>query len=63
MARLRGRPRAARSVRPDLPARIEAVLGRAMALSPDQRYQSMQAFADELGASEEKGFLRRLFGR
>ena len=63
MARLRGRPRAARAVRPDLPGRVEAVLARAMALNPDQRYQSMQAFADELDAAEEKGFLRRLFGR
>ena len=63
MSRLRGRPRAARSVRPDLPSRLEAVLNRAMALSPDQRYQSMQAFADDLGTADEKGFFRRLFGR
>jgi serine/threonine-protein kinase len=63
LARLRGKPRSARSVRPDLPARAEAVLARALALNPDQRYQSMQQFGDELGMIEEKGFLRRLFRR
>ena len=63
MARLRGRPRAARSVRPDLPVRLEAVLTRSLALSPARRYQSMRDFADELGTAAEKGFLRRLFRR
>ncbi len=63
MTRLRGKPRAARSVRPDLPARVEAVLARALALNPEQRHQSMQAFADDLGTAKEKGFFRRLFRR
>jgi hypothetical protein len=63
MARLRGRPRAARAIRPELPARAEAVLARALALNPGQRYQRMQAFADDLGTVEERGFLKRLFGR
>ncbi len=63
MARLRGKPRPARSVRPGLPARAEAVLMRALALKTDQRYQSMRAFGDDLGTIQEKGFLRRLFGR
>lgn len=63
MARLRGKPRAARSVRPELPARAEAVLARALALKPEQRYQSMFQFGEDLGTVEEKGFLRRLFGR
>jgi len=63
MARLRGKPRSARSVRPDLPARAEAVLLRALALKCDQRYQTMQGFAEYLGTIAEKGFLRRLFGR
>ena len=63
MARLRGKPRSARSVRPDLPPRAESVLSRSLALKPDQRYQTMQAFAEDLGSIEEKGFLRRLFGR
>jgi serine/threonine protein kinase len=63
MARLRGKPRSARSVRPDLPARAEAVLLRALALKCDQRYQTMQGFAEDLGTIAEKGFLRRLFGR
>jgi serine/threonine-protein kinase len=63
LARLRGKPRSARSVRPDLPARAEAVLARALALKPEQRYQSMHQFGEDLGTMEEKGFLRRLFGR
>jgi serine/threonine protein kinase len=63
MARLRGKPRLARAVRPDLPPRVEVVLSRALALKPDQRYQTMQAFAEDLGTIEEKGFLRRLFNR
>jgi serine/threonine-protein kinase len=63
MARLRGKPRSARSVRPGLPARAEAVLMRALALRTDQRYQSMRAFGDDLGTIQAKGFLRRLFGR
>ncbi len=63
MARLRGKARPARSVRPDLPARVDAVLGRALALKADQRYQSMRAFAEDLETVEEKGFFRRLFGR
>jgi len=63
MARLRGKARSARSVRPDLPSRAEVVLARALALKTDQRYQTMRAFADDLGTIEEKGFLRRLLGR
>lgn len=63
MARLSGKPRSARSVRPELPARADAVLMRALALKTDQRYQSMQAFGDDLGTIQEKGLLRRLFGR
>ena len=63
MARLRGKPRLARSLRPDLPPRAESVLSRSLALKPDQRYQTMQAFAEDLGSIEEKGFLRRIFRR
>ena len=55
MARLRGKPRSARSVRPDLPARAEAVLLRALALKSEQRYQTMQAFAEDLGTIAGKG--------
>jgi hypothetical protein len=39
------------------------VLARALALKTDQRYQTMQALGEDLGTIEEKGFLRRLFGR
>lgn len=63
MARLRGKPRSARAVRPELSARSESVLTRALALNPQNRYQSMHGFAEDLGTMEEKGFLKRLFGR
>jgi serine/threonine protein kinase len=63
IARLRGKPRSPRSVRPDLPARADTVLMRALALKTDQRYQTMQAFGEDLSTIEQKGFLRRLFRR
>ena len=63
MARLSGRSRSARSVRPELPGRVESILSRALALAPAQRYQSMHELAEDLATAEEKGFLMRLFGR
>ncbi len=63
MARLKGKPRGARTIRPELPARVESVLATALALKPDQRYQSMEAFGQELGSAHGRGFFRQLFGR
>jgi serine/threonine protein kinase len=40
------------SLRPDLPAWVDIVLGRALAKSPNDRYESMTAFARALGATE-----------
>jgi eukaryotic-like serine/threonine-protein kinase len=63
MARLRGQARTARAVRPDVPARVDDILSRALALRPADRYHSMAAFAADLGTAHQKGFLGRLFSR
>jgi len=50
IARLRGQPTLLRAVRPELPARLEAALARALAMEPANRFPSMAAFADALEA-------------
>ena len=47
LARLKGPPLPLRAVRPEMPERLETVLGRALAQKPGDRFQSM----DELGAA------------
>jgi len=47
LARLKGQPLQLRAVRPELPERLETVLGRALAQKPGDRFQSM----DELSAA------------
>jgi serine/threonine-protein kinase len=64
LARLRGEPLRLCSVRPDLPARLEAVIERALALDPANRFRSM----DELGAALASvtgttGVFGRFFGK
>lgn len=63
IARLRGKARTLREVRADFPARLEAVLARAMALDPAERYPTMTAFAEALQATEESGIFAKLFRR
>jgi serine/threonine-protein kinase len=63
MARLRGLPARLRQFRPDLPARLDAVLMRAMALAPEDRYQSMDELADALERSARGGRFARFFRR
>jgi serine/threonine-protein kinase len=63
LARLKGVPLRLRSVQPELPEKLEAVIGRALAQNPADRFQSM----DEVGAgfasvTEKTGLLGRLFG-
>jgi serine/threonine protein kinase len=48
IARLRGKPTAARQHRPDFPAALEAVLMRAMSVEPDQRYATALEFGKAL---------------
>jgi serine/threonine-protein kinase len=50
IARLRGQPTQLRAVRPEMPARLEAALSRALAMDPGNRFASMAAFGDALEA-------------
>ncbi len=63
IARLRGKPVPLRQVKPDLPAHLEAVLARAMAVEPGERYSSMPQFAAALAGQGEGGVFSRLFRR
>jgi serine/threonine-protein kinase len=63
MARLRGLPARLRQFRPDLPARLDAVLMRAMALAPEDRYQSMDELAGALERAVRGGRFARFFRR
>jgi len=48
IARLRGKPATLRQYRPDFPAALEAVLMRAMAVEPEQRYETALEFGRAL---------------
>ena len=61
IARLRGKPKSLREVKPDLPSRLEQVLTKAMALDPADRFPTMTAFAEALEGAEESGVFARLF--
>jgi eukaryotic-like serine/threonine-protein kinase len=63
IARLRGQPTMLRTLRPDLPPRLEAALARALAMDPANRFPTMDAFGDALEAVIEPGLLARLFRR
>lgn len=63
IARLRGAPLPLRAVRGDLPAKLEAVISRALSVNPAERYGSMAELAHALEASTSPGVLGRLFGR
>ena len=63
IARLRGAPLPLRAVRGDLPAKLEAVISRALSVNPAERYGSMAEFAHALESSTSSGVLGRLFKR
>jgi serine/threonine-protein kinase len=63
MARLRGLPRRLRELRPDLPARLETVVARALELAPEDRYQSMDDLAIALERVDGGSRLARWFRR
>jgi serine/threonine protein kinase len=63
IARLRGAPAKLRDVKPELPAKLEAVLLKALAITPAERYTSMEEMAHALDAAVATGMLSRLFRR
>jgi serine/threonine-protein kinase len=63
IARLRGAPTALRDVKADLPAKLEAVITKSLAVNPADRYGSMAELAHAFEASVSTGVLGKLFGR
>jgi serine/threonine protein kinase len=63
IARLRGAPLPLREVKPDLPAKLEAVISKALAVDPAQRFLSMAELANAFEAAANPGVLGRLFKR
>jgi serine/threonine protein kinase len=63
IARLRGAPRALREVRGDLPAKLEAVIAKALSVNPADRFATMDEMAHALEAAGSPGMLGRLFRR
>ena len=63
IARLRGAPMPLRAVRGELPAKLEAVISKALSVNPGDRYGSMTELAHALESVTSTGVLGRLFGR
>jgi eukaryotic-like serine/threonine-protein kinase len=63
IARLRGAPVPLRQVKPDLPAKLETVITKALSVSPADRYGSMAELAQAFETAASPGVLGRLFGR
>jgi eukaryotic-like serine/threonine-protein kinase len=63
IARLRGQPVRLRQVKPDFPAKVEAVIHQALAMDPAQRFGSMEEMAQALEGAHSPGLLGRIFGR
>lgn len=63
IARLRGAPLQLREVKGDLPAKLEAVINKALSVNPAERHGSMAELAHAFEASMSTGVLGRLFRR
>jgi serine/threonine-protein kinase len=63
IARLRGAPLPLRAVKADLPAKLEAVISKALSVNPAERYGSMAEMALAFENSVSTGVLGRLFKR
>ncbi len=63
LARLKAQPARLRAVREDLPPRLEAVITRALAVLPADRYPSMMDLAAAFESVGGPGVFARLFGR
>ncbi|CAN5793969.1 hypothetical protein BH24ACI5_BH24ACI5_28120 [soil metagenome] len=51
---LRDQPPSIRSLRPEMPAEIEAIVTRALAKNPDERYPGAAAMLDDLAEAQER---------
>jgi len=63
IARLRGAPQQLRAVRPELPAKLEGVISRALMMDPAQRFASMTEMAHAFDGVFSAGVFGRLFKR
>jgi eukaryotic-like serine/threonine-protein kinase len=63
IARLRGAPLQLRELRADLPAKLEAVISKALSVNAADRYGSMAELAHAFEATLNTGVLGRLFKR
>jgi len=63
IARLRGAPLQLRAVKPDLPAKLEVVITKALSVNPVDRYGSMAELAHAFDSTMSTGVLGRLFKR
>ena len=63
IARLRGAPLPLRAIKPDLPAKLEAVISKALSVNAAERYASMEEMAHAFEGSMSTGVLGRLFKR
>jgi eukaryotic-like serine/threonine-protein kinase len=63
IARLRGQPVRLRQIKPDFPAKVEAVINQALAMEPAQRFGNMTEMAQAFEAAHSPGLLGRIFGR
>ncbi len=63
IARLRGSPQSLRQVRPELPAKLEAVIAKCLAIDAASRFGSMNELAAALEGVVSMGVLGRLFRR
>jgi hypothetical protein len=52
-----------REVKPDFPPRVEAVINRALAMDPADRFGSMAEMAAAFEAAHSPGLLGRIFKR
>jgi eukaryotic-like serine/threonine-protein kinase len=63
IARLRGAPTPLREIKADLPAKLETVINKALAVNPTDRYGSMDEMAHALESTAATGVISRLFKR
>ena len=63
IARLRGAPQTLREVRPELPAKLESVIGRALMMDPAQRFANMTEMAHAFDGVLSMGVFGRFFRR